>query len=72
MIRPPIINRHGGHEKGISLNSGKDALADGLDEIFRVLKEKQERLYGEYRTRRLVLEESGEDAWRIKYKSLIV
>jgi hypothetical protein len=28
-------------------------------ETFRVLKEKEERLYGEYRTRRLVLEAWG-------------
>ncbi len=29
---------------------------DFLGETFRALKEKEERLYGEYRTRRLVLE----------------
>ena len=33
-------------------------------ETFRVLKEKELRLYGEYRTRRLVLEAWEEITWR--------
>ena len=33
-------------------------------ETFRVLKEKELRLYGEYRTRRLVLETWEQSEWR--------
>ena len=39
---------------------------DFPSEIFRVLKEKDIRLYGEYRTRRLVLEEWDEQEGKWK------
>ena len=38
------------------LDSKDDYISDFPGETFRVLKEKEEKQYGEYRTRRLVLE----------------